>query len=700
MTMNPRRVITAVLAFALVAAASAHAQGTAEELYQAGLYQEEVQGDLARAISIYGRIVGEYPNNRPVAAMALMHIGLCHEKLGSRDARRAYERLVRDYADQTEIVSRARIRLAALHRPVEEAEESTIVVRRLAAGDELGGPTPDGRYFAQPDYSTGDVALRDLVTGEVRRLTDGGSWEPPEQYAVNVSVSPDGKTAAYSWSVQDSVIELRVVGLDGSAPRVLCSNTDGVGYPMSWSRDGRHIAVPTYKSADKTGAIAWVSVEDGSMRQLTSLPTWEWIPLSHSPDDRYVAIEFPVEEDSGRFDVFLVATDGSGAVRLVDHPANDHLLGWLPNTDYVLFLSDRSGSWDVWAVRVSEGRALGEPFALRRGVGKVSPLGFTDDGSLFYSVTTFRWATNIAPFVATPGQIDWAASEPLLGSKVAAQWSPDGNHLAYLSTEMPGGYEFSLGVRDIATGEERILADRLIPDKPLWFPDGESVLIAARDRDEPYGGAGLYRIDVASGEATPLIEFPPDPSWWSLGNAFHMGLGGIPSPDGEGLVYVYNGRLAFRDLSTEQETELYSDAGLATRSLALSPDGAELVFAVNDSVRPHPMTYVRNAGRLMLIPLEGGEVRELTRLSGTFGSVWWTPDGRHVFFLERRGGAGAALWRVSREGGNAERMRETDREIISFALSPDGSQAVYAIPEGESEFWVMENLVAALGEQR
>jgi Tol biopolymer transport system component len=99
----------------------------------------------------------------------------------------------------------------------------------------------------------------------------------------------------------------------------------------------------------------------------------------------------------------------------------------------------------------------------------------------------------------------------------------------------------------------------------------------------------------------------------------------------------------------------------------------------------------------MLVSLEGGEVRELTRLSGSFGSVVWAPDGRYVFFLERRQ-AGAALWRVSREGGNAERVWETERAIVSFALSPDGSQAVYTIPEGESEFWVMENLMAALSE--
>jgi tetratricopeptide (TPR) repeat protein len=74
------------------------AQETAEELYQAGLYQEEVQGNLSQAIGLFERIVSEFPSNRAMAANALMHIGLCHEKLGSQEAQRAYQRLIRECA--------------------------------------------------------------------------------------------------------------------------------------------------------------------------------------------------------------------------------------------------------------------------------------------------------------------------------------------------------------------------------------------------------------------------------------------------------------------------------------------------------------------------------------------------------------------------------------------------------------------------
>lgn len=706
--MKARHLIPAIALLVLAWATLAYAQQTAEDLYQAGLYQEEVQGNLESAIGIYERIVAQYPSNRTVAANALMHIGLCHEKLGSREAQRAYERLVRDYADQVEIATRARTRLAALRRPREEADKSTIVTRRVPADGGFldGAPAPDGRHFAYVDYSTGDVAVWDLVTGESRRVTDEGSWEPPPQFAINVSVSPDGKTAAYTWQ-RDSIIELRVVGLDGSAPRVLCSNTDDHGYTMSWSRDGRNIAVPIYDSAAKTGSIAWVSVEDGSTRELATFPSWKWVSLSHSPDDRFVAVEYPIEQDSGRYDIFLIPTDGSGAVPLVNHPANDRLLGWLPNTDYVLFLSDRSGEQDVWAIKVAQGKVAGEPRVVKRGIGNIGTLGFTDDGSLFYYYYTLRVTTGIAPFDAT-GRIELQAEEPLLGSNFGGVWSPDGQQLAFIHTLTapggPGWLERSLWVRNIATGEERALAEYLDPDLPRWFPDGKSILMAAREKDRLREASALYRIDLATGDATPLLQFPWDPSWLGLGNAFSMGIGGVSTRDGEGLIYLHDGKLVRRDMSSGRETELYSDPGLATWLLALSPEGDEIVFAVNDSTdaaRPHSR-IVFNAGRLMIVPSEGGEARELARLSGpgNVSNVAWTPDGRYVLFLQRRGEAGAALWRVSRQGGDAERVWETDRRMIWFGLSPNGSQAVYATPEVDFEVWVMENLVAAIAERQ
>ena len=118
--MNPLRVISVVLALTLVHTVTGYAQQTAEELYQAGLYQEEVQGDLERAIDMYGRILGEFPESRAVGAKAQLHIGLCYEKLGVRQAQQAYQRVIDDYLEHRDEVVVARARLASFNHALAE----------------------------------------------------------------------------------------------------------------------------------------------------------------------------------------------------------------------------------------------------------------------------------------------------------------------------------------------------------------------------------------------------------------------------------------------------------------------------------------------------------------------------------------------------------------------------------------------------
>ena len=53
------------------------------------------------------------------------HLGLAYEKLGNAEARKAYEQVVRNYADQTETAAEARRRLAALQPATSAAARAT-----------------------------------------------------------------------------------------------------------------------------------------------------------------------------------------------------------------------------------------------------------------------------------------------------------------------------------------------------------------------------------------------------------------------------------------------------------------------------------------------------------------------------------------------------------------------------------------------
>ena len=110
-----RRMTFVLIAVATLLAGVVAAQQTArpEVALQAAIRAETVDGDLKGAIEQYRKLSTN--SDRTVAAQALLRLGQCYEKLGSAEARQAYERAVRDFADQVTVVATAQARLLALN---------------------------------------------------------------------------------------------------------------------------------------------------------------------------------------------------------------------------------------------------------------------------------------------------------------------------------------------------------------------------------------------------------------------------------------------------------------------------------------------------------------------------------------------------------------------------------------------------------
>ena len=96
------------------------------------------------------------------------------------------------------------------------ALEAPVEIRRMLSGGRLAFgapvPSPDGRWVTAIEGR--DLAVRDLVTGETRRVTvtpEGvdGSAEVPV-------FSPDGSRIAYIWRIRGERWELRSIGMDGT----------------------------------------------------------------------------------------------------------------------------------------------------------------------------------------------------------------------------------------------------------------------------------------------------------------------------------------------------------------------------------------------------------------------------------------------------------------------------------------------------
>ncbi|HUQ91099.1 MAG TPA: tetratricopeptide repeat protein [Bryobacteraceae bacterium] len=103
---------------------------TPESMLGAALHQEEVQGDLKGAIAAYQKVVATPGVSRNTAAEALVRMGQCYEKLGSTEARKQYDRVIRDYADQKDAVARAQTRISGTG-----TNDTGTVLRKIWAGD-------------------------------------------------------------------------------------------------------------------------------------------------------------------------------------------------------------------------------------------------------------------------------------------------------------------------------------------------------------------------------------------------------------------------------------------------------------------------------------------------------------------------------------------------------------------------------------
>src|SRR5579859_721474 len=129
--MKNFRVLSGMILAAILSVGMVFAQ-SGYDLFQKALVKERAEGDLKGAIPMFQRVVSEAGANRELAAKALVEMGGCYEKLGQGEAQKAYERVLRDYPDQSAEASEARARLAALEHGGTHGTE--LVTRRIWAG--------------------------------------------------------------------------------------------------------------------------------------------------------------------------------------------------------------------------------------------------------------------------------------------------------------------------------------------------------------------------------------------------------------------------------------------------------------------------------------------------------------------------------------------------------------------------------------
>ncbi|MBI2618895.1 MAG: PD40 domain-containing protein [Ignavibacteriales bacterium] len=676
-------------------------QNRAEKLYQQGLYETEALGNYTKAIELFNRVVTEFPKEKPIAAKALLQIGICHEKLGNAEAQKAYERVIKEFADQREVVAAARIRLSALAQNVDGARLSSMAARQVWAGpdaDGEGSPSPDGRYLTFVDWSTGNLALRDLTTSENRPLTKKGSWTESYEFAGGSVFSPTGKKIAYTWFSKEGYLgfQLRAIRTDGTDERVIYQDNE-VPYlsPAAWSPDERYILASLFRN-DRTTQIVLISVADGKARILKSLDGRYRGQLCFSPDGRYVAYSFTTGDNSQNSDIYVLAADGNRETTLVKHPADDLLMGWSPDGERIIFSSDRAGTTDIWSVNVVDGKPRSAPQRLQEDINRRTiPMGFTKSGSFFYALLTGLRDVYVAGINQTFDSVT-TLPEPvasrITGSNFAPEWSRDGKSLAFISRRGPGTGFFGghmIIIRSLQTGLERELPLTLayVTARLRWSPDGSRFVVTGTGEDDQHG---IFMIDSQNGKVNPFA-YPSEEGSMVLRYPYW-------SSDGHSLFYVSQGKkqtaLIRRDLGTGKRAEVYRAPNEFPflSIFQVSPDGRWVAIGYHHALNGRSVN-------LLVVPASGGEAREVLRLEDPewLRALAWTPDGRNILFSRHKGTGpderDEGLWCTSMNGGFPERVDLNMPVADNLGFHPDGSRIAFDSGERQVEIWVMENFL-------
>jgi Tol biopolymer transport system component len=663
------RVLTVIAVVGLLGAlASAQGQADADQLLQRARTKAVVEGKLDEAVKLYADIAAKFKSDRPTAVRALIEMADCYEKMGQAKARELYEQVVRDYGDQSDAVSQARARLAALGG----ARLGTTVSVAKVSDAEVLAVSGDGRLVADGASGEPVLSIRDLVHGDVRVLRK----ETKGWVEAGGAFSPDGRQLAYPWYKDDAGwLELHVSATDGSGgPRMVfrCNETITWLIPFGWSPDGRSILSLLLAAKEKWTSIALIDVADGTVRELKRFDgAWSVGHPAMSPDGSYVVYARSRGANAQQADVMILSTADLRERPLVENPANDAEPVWTPDGKGVVFRSNRRGTTDLWLQPVADGQPNGEPQVVRAEVGEVRLLGISRAGTLAYiSRTSHRYAFTV-PFDPETGR----AGKPVrLGDRVIAPgspvvWSPDGRTLALLRPAPP-----RLVLHTQSDGSERELTlDVSQPVLSGWFPDGRSVLVSGVD-GQGQNAFIRYYADPPRAERLPLMG-----SWWKEVSI---------ARDGKTAFAAVGQSIRAFDVASGQ-ARVITGTGANVPSLAAAPDGRQIAYieAADDE----------KATALWLVNVDGGVPQRIATLPfATRGrGLAWTPDGRYVLMADDDStGKKSGIRRVSvADGTFVSSGVALDGMGNGLSISPDGRQLAVASGVAKTESWVLENFL-------
>lgn len=365
-----------------------------------------------------------------------------------------------------------------------------------------------------------------------------------------------------------------------------------------------------------------------------------------------------------------------------------------------MFTSDRRGTSGVWAIAVAEGTPLSDAILIKENLGQIYPLGITEEGKIYYSISILNKDAYTAKLDLMSGKVLTApqkVNDLFQGRTSTAFWSPDGKFLAYLlkksTMNRPFNYD-TLRILSLESGEERDLSldfDAIIFGRtPSWTTDGKYIfLIGVAEKQR----GGFYKLDIQTGKSE-LIFDKAIVDWSSDGNIIYD----YEYNRNEKVSQSYSSLVRI-NLQTGKKETIFQSKEIMFGNIRLSPDGEWIGLPIQRTESQHSkkISYI--------IPAQGGEPIELFQSTETdlsIRSVYWDFSGKGLLFPKRYTGEAEQrkdeLWYIPSFNGSPPKKLELEMNSIwGVCFSPDGQTIAFdSSGYSESEIWVMENFLPKL----
>jgi Tol biopolymer transport system component/DNA-binding winged helix-turn-helix (wHTH) protein len=413
----------------------------------------------------------------------------------------------------------------------------------------------DGQTLAvsESDSAGGQysITLVNLQTCEGHRLTT------PAEFVRDTTprFSPDGQRVAFLRSFDDLTQEIFIVPATGGEVRPLTFDKVDIR-SLAWSADGKRILFVSFRSNYQWNL--WQIEATGSAPELIATGGSNMTNIAVSPDGKTIAYT----EESHDANIWR-SSPNIPAQKFIASTLADHSQQISPDGSRVVFVSDRTGNYEIW-IADADGK---NQLQLTDSNGSAGSPRFSPDGQ-FIAYDAQIENTNDIFIVSSQGGAPRRLTDAVARNILPA-WSADGRFVYFCSNR---GGDLEIWKIPVEGGEAKQITKQGALDS-FAAPDGKEIFYSKRR-----GIAGLWRVPVEGGEESPVPELAEAGYWrsWTMTQKGVYYVARTASPPYRIKFYDFSNKNS-TEIATMEKTPLWIFPGLS-----VSADGKTILYAQRD----------------------------------------------------------------------------------------------------------------------